>query len=358
MTRLLADILRQPNELQRALHDLDGAGRHQLEQAAGVVRRASHVYLSGIGSSWHAALSAAPLFSAAGRPVFLQDAAELLQFAAIPLDAVLILISRTGRSVEIVHLLERARERHATVIGISNSPDGALAREAQIPIVIDVPLDHGISVTTYTTLALAAGAIAAASGNSFDNALTASLSSAIAQSALAIPQWQDCLAASSWLAARAIYYFLGRGSGLGSCYEARLLWEEGVKSPATAMGTSAFRHGPQEMLQEQTRVGIWIDGQRQRAQDLAVARDLRRIGASVMLIGSGVENDAGDLVFSLPEIASGWQFLIDIIPAQLAAERLAVVSGADCDSFRFCSFIVEDEFGLLREELAAEQSKK
>jgi hypothetical protein len=44
-----------------------------------------------------------------------------------------------------------------------------------------------------------------------------------------------------------------------------------------------------------------------------------------------------------------WQFLIDIIPAQLVAERLARMSGVDCDSFRYCSFIVEDEYGLLHE---------
>jgi len=42
--------------------------------------------------------------------------------------------------------------------------------------------------------------------------------------------------------------------------------------------------------------------------------------------------------------------LIDIIPAQLAAEKLARLSGADSDTFRYCSFIVEDEFGLLQAE--------
>jgi hypothetical protein len=57
--------------------------------------------------------------------------------------------------------------------------------------------------------------------------------------------------------------------------------------------------------------------------------------------------DAGDLVFQLPEIPGDWQFLIDIIPAQLVAERLARLSGSDPDTFRLCSFVVEDEAGLL-----------
>jgi hypothetical protein len=38
---------------------------------------------------------------------------------------------------------------------------------------------------------------------------------------------------------------------------------------------------------------------------------------------------------------------MDIIPAQLAAEALARLSGADCDSFRFASYVVKGETGLL-----------
>jgi hypothetical protein len=48
-----------------------------------------------------------------------------------------------------------------------------------------------------------------------------------------------------------------------------------------------------------------------------------------------------------------WQFLIDVIPTQLAAERLAHLSGVDCDSFRLCSYIVENEWGLLHENVGA-----
>jgi hypothetical protein len=69
-----------------------------------------------------------------------------------------------------------------------------------------------------------------------------------------------------------------------------------------------------------------------------------------MLIGQNLAQDAADLAFQLPDMPQNWQFLIDIIPAQLAAEKLARLSGVDSDSFRYCSFIVEDEFGLLPAE--------
>jgi glucosamine--fructose-6-phosphate aminotransferase (isomerizing) len=99
------------------------------------------------------------------------------------------------------------------------------------------------------------------------------------------------------------------------------------------------------------RFGIWIDGRNMRGQDLAVARDLTRLGASVMLIGQDLPDDAGKLVFRLPGVPPEWQFLIDVIPAQLAAERLARLSGVDCDSFRLCSYIVEDEWGLSHQKV-------
>ena len=347
MTHFLRDILRQPKELERSIEYLCRPRLRALGAAADAIRNARHVYLTGIGSSWHAALNAGALFYQNARPVHMQDAAELLQFATFPPGAAIIIISRSGRSIEIVQLVAKARAAGATVIAITNAPDGPLAKEAQISIVISIALDHAISVNTYSTLAAATGVLASNVAGSFDAQLASTLSQSIAETARAIPRWQEQIADTNWLLPGAVSYFLARGSSLGSCYEARLLWEEGVKSPATAMGTGSFRHGPQEMIAKDFRFAMWIDGAQMREQDLAVARDLRQLGASVLLIGQNLPDDAGDLVFQLPTIPPEWQFLIDIIPVQLAAERLSRLSGVDCDSFRLCSFVVEDEYGLL-----------
>jgi glucosamine--fructose-6-phosphate aminotransferase (isomerizing) len=202
-------------------------------------------------------------------------------------------------------------------------------------------------VTTYSTLAAAAGIVAKTVTGRFGAPDARGLASAMEEAARAIPDWQKQIAGSKWFAPGRTTYFLARGASLGTAQEARLLWEEGVKAPATAMGTGVFRHGPQEMVREGMRFGIWLDAARMRGQDLATARDLQKLGASVMLIGQGIPADAVDLVFELPKIAGQWQFLVDCIPAQLAAEQLARLSGEDSDTFRLCSFVVEDEAGLL-----------
>jgi glucosamine--fructose-6-phosphate aminotransferase (isomerizing) len=276
----------------------------------------------------------------------------LLHFATIPLGSVIVAISRTGRSIEIVRLLAKAEESGASVIGITNCADSPLARESAVAIVVPTRLDHAISVATYSTLSIAASALACPAHVDFQD-VASSLLRAVGQTEERLDVWKQQIDQSSWLAAGEPYYFLARGASLGTCHEARLLWEEGVKIPATAMSTSSFRHGPQVFVRRGLRFCIWIDQSLMRNQDLSVANDLRELGGSVMLIGENLPPDAADLVCDLPISPRHWQCVIDILPIQLAGERLSRMAGVDCDSFRICSYVVEDEHGLLPKKARA-----
>ena len=257
--------------------------------------------------------------------------------------------------MEIVNLLAKARESGTLIIGLTNSECSPLAQQAQIPLVVPVDFDHGISVNTYSTLAATASALAMATVSSFHSCAQAALLHTIDETAQAIEGWRRLITDATWFAPQSSYYFLARGSSLASCHEARLLWEEGAKHPATSMGTGSFRHGPQEVVTTGSRFGLWVDPQRMREADIAVARDLGILGASVMLIGQDLPEDAADLVLQTPAAPPGWQFLFDIVPAQLAAEHLARISGVDCDNFRVCSYVVADEHGLLGKKAEVSQ---
>ena len=346
MTHFLQDILRQPEELRRVIELLGGDLRASVERAGEIIQHARHVYFTGIGASWNAAVGAGALFHREGFPVYLLDASELLYNTRIPADSVVIILSRSGRSAEILQLLEKARTAAARVVGITNFSEGGLAQRADIAIVLPVDPDHGISANTYISLAAGATALAATVAGTLDAAFIRDLVRAIDQTKPRIPFWREQLAKSSWLLPGATYYFLARGSSLASSNEAQLLWEEAVKMPAVARGTDAFRHGPQEAVTSGMRAGIWIDDHTREA-DYAVARDLRSLGAAVMAVGSTLPADIGDLTIEFPQWPPGWQFLMNILPTQLAAERLAALSGVDCDVFRYASYVVEDSYGLL-----------
>lgn len=348
-TRFLEDIVRQRTELSRTIDYLAGPGQKSLQHASALIRPAPDVFLTGIGASWNAALGAGTLFSLSGRPLYMQEAGELLHVTAIPRGSVIIAISRTGRSIEIVQLLAKAEASGATVIGITNCADSPLARESMVALVVPIMLDHAISVNAYSSLLIAAGALASSATTGFVS-IASSLLHAVDKAGKCLELWQEQLEDSTWLARDAVYYFLARGGSIGTCQQAQLLWEEGAKMPATAMSTSGFRHGPQEMVKPGMRFCLWIDQTQMRNQDLAVAHDLKELGTSVMLIGENLPKNSGDLVCQLPTSPPHWQFAIDMLPIQLAAERLARLRGVDCDSFRICSYIVEDEHGLLHKK--------
>jgi glucosamine--fructose-6-phosphate aminotransferase (isomerizing) len=314
--------------------------------AAGIVREARHVYVTGIGSSWHAGMAVLSHFQDAGRPAHLIEASELLHWVTLPAGSVVIALSRSGRSAEIVGLLDKAAAAGSRVVGITNAAQSPLAERAEVTLLLEAAYDHNVSITMYSALTLVGGLLAGASLGRWDEDLGPAIARALAGAAEAIPGWRRQIEESDWLAADLVTYFLARGGSTASCFEARLLWEEAAKTPATAMTTGGFRHGPQEILIPGLRVGLWIDPARMTDADLALASDLRRHGAKVMLIGQHLPPTAGDLVFSLPPIPAAWQSLVDIFPVQLAAEQLARLRGVDCDNFRICPYIVETEEGL------------
>src|SRR6202011_6216411 len=107
--------------MQRTIDYLMGPGQKALEQASSLIRSARDVFITGIGASWNAALSAGTLFYLGGHPPYLQEAGELLHFTVVPRESVIVAISRTGRSIEIVQLLAKAKASGATLIAITNS---------------------------------------------------------------------------------------------------------------------------------------------------------------------------------------------------------------------------------------------
>ncbi len=344
---LFQDIRKQPVELARSLSHMFGPGKPALEAAAAVLRKAGPIVIAGIGASWHAGMAMQAQLLGCGCSALLVDASELLHFAQVPQGATVVLLSRSGKSTEIVQLVEKCRSRFATIISITNQADSPLAQGSHIVLNTSTDFDHAVSVSTYSAIAMAGALLAGEATGRLARSLHDELLQALVDASAAIPDWRTTIEQSGWLGdGSGATYFLARGAGLASCHEARLLWEEAAKKPATALTAGGFRHGPQEIVRDGFRAGIWIDADHMRSQDLDLARDLRRLGARVLLIGQQLKESAADCVLRLPSIPAHWQFLIEIIPIQIAAERLAVVCGEDPDSFRLCSYIVEDEGGL------------
>jgi glutamine---fructose-6-phosphate transaminase (isomerizing) len=361
MTRVLADILKEPAQLSASLAHAVSIGAVDMKRAASLLRAARSVLIVGIGASWHAGMVMQAILHGYGVSAVLMDASELLYFGEVPKGAVVVMLSRSGRSIEIVRLVEKCKNQSVVIVAITNNPESSLALEADVSLNTSTDFDHSVSISTYSAIALTAALLALNTAGQPVESLAGELRSAIHQTANSIEGWRAIIKNCGWLDGNATTYFLARGTSLGSAHEARLLWEETAKAPATALTTGGFRHGPQEIVREGLRVAMWIDAERLRVQDLTLAADLERLGAHVLLIGQDLDSTAPQCVIKLPSVPAALQFAIDIIPAQIAAESLAELRGEDCDNFRLCSYIVEDEGGLCGSEespvVAGEQNR-
>jgi fructoselysine-6-P-deglycase FrlB-like protein len=347
MRRFFDDILREPRQLAACVNRMVESPSTLLHEAANLLRREQTTYVVGIGSSWNAALAVATLLNSAGYPAIAADASELLYFALIPHNASCIVLSRSGRSIEIVRLMDKFQAAETSVIAVTNTSDSPLGQRAKVTLLLESPFDHMVSVSMYSMLALVGGLVTETCKGTDLSVLGSELTTALALAEGRIATWSAQIQDSRWSREETPVYFLARGASLASCHEARLLWEEAAKRPATALTTGSFRHGSQEIIRPGIRIGLWLQGDIMREEDLQLAADLREAGASVLLVGSKLSDVTADLALDLPLTPAGWEFLIDIIPLQLAAEFSAGHHNEDCDAFRFCPYIIEKEGGLV-----------
>jgi glucosamine--fructose-6-phosphate aminotransferase (isomerizing) len=235
-TKLFTDILKQPAQLAGSLSHMLSAGKPALDEAARALRAAKSVIITGIGASWHAGFAMQAELLACGFPALLMDASELLHFAEVPKGAAVVLLSRSGKSTEIVQLVAKCRAQSATIIAITNQGDSPLAFGSDLVLNTRTEFDHAVSVSTYSAVALAGALLAFEATGRSARSVQDVLARALVDAAAAIPEWRKTIERSGWLGdGSGFTYFLGRGASLASCHEARLLWEEAAKKPATAL---------------------------------------------------------------------------------------------------------------------------
>jgi arabinose-5-phosphate isomerase len=137
------EIARRVIEIEsQALADLAGRLDESFDRALQLlVRCEGRVVVTGMGKSGIVSQKIAATMSSTGRPAYFMHPAEALHgdLGMIVSGDVLLAISNSGETGEIVRLLELVRRLGAKIIGMSGNPDSTLARFA------DVYLDVGVN---------------------------------------------------------------------------------------------------------------------------------------------------------------------------------------------------------------------
>lgn len=347
MSRYLQDILDQPAQLLQSLQYSADHGGAALKKAAGLITGAKNVFITAIGASWNAGIVIQAAFNEAGVQAILCDAADFLYFTRIPPGSAVIFLSRSGKSVELVQALPKCRQAHASVISITNAPDSPLAAGSDACLLTSVRFDHSISVSTYSSIILTGLLLTQYFRPQSPGLLIYdALMEPLRETGSRLNEWREIIEDAGWPEKNAHTYFTARSANLASAHEGMLLWEEVAKQPASALTTGAFRHGPQEIINNPLNMAVWLESNIARDHDVQLVNDLAGKKVNVLSIGQELPARLKGHKISLPPCPSLFCAVINIVPIQLAAEKLARMKGVDPDVFFYCNFIVESEGGL------------
>jgi glucosamine--fructose-6-phosphate aminotransferase (isomerizing) len=260
----------------------------------------------------------------AGFRASVAETAELLHYQSeLCRGAVVVLISRSGETVEILKLLAALEGMGAVTIGVTSVAESTLARSVRHALAVPHLPDEMVAIQSYTATVLALALLGGAAG--FDG-LAERVEELAQRCAGAIGEWDE------FLDGAAAIHLLARGPSCASAMEGALLFNETAKFPACAAPAGSFRHGPVEIVEEGFRAIVFAADEPARTLNEALAADLARFGGAVRVIGP-----------QIPPLPGVLRAVAEIVPVQFAALRLAQLRGVTPGSFRYAPQVTSDE---------------
>ena len=335
------DILDQPRALESTLRGLGVPDSlplilRRLEE--GELRR---VVLTGMGSSFYALHPLHVLLTSHGLTTLLLETSELVCCLPRLFDSetLIVAVSQSGRSAEIVRLLDE-NARRAPIIAVTNTGDSPLALQADSVLLTRAGQEFSVSCKTYVTALMALRQL----GSLLGNANPEETASELAQAAPAVRNylgsWRDHVVelAACFEGVRHLF-LVGRGESLAAVGTGALTTKESTHRHAEGMSSGAFRHGPIEMLSEETFVIVFAGAEKTRALNTKLFKDIRQKGGRAELLGK----DADLSSLRIPPGPESVLPILEILPVQMLTLALAAQTGSEAGRFTLGSKVTTVE---------------
>jgi glutamine---fructose-6-phosphate transaminase (isomerizing) len=334
----------QPSHLYREIHEQPHVLRTFLAQERPAVqaladairsRSIQYVMIAARGTSDNAGRYANYLFGAVNRlPVALATPSLYTIYQRPPLlTNVLVLgISQSGKSPDIVSVLAEAQRQGALTAAITNFADSDLARQADHVIQLHAGLEQSLAATkTYTSELLAIALLSALLAQ--DEAMLA----ALAQVPAAVEQVLSVRSHVEQIAQRYRYMaycvVIGRGYNYASAFELALKLKELTYTVAEPYSSADFLHGPMALIEQGFPVIVIAPSGLMLPEMQTFVHELRQRAAETIVISDdpamlALARVPLPLAASLPEWLSP---ITAIVPGQLFGLSLALAKDYDPD---------------------------
>ena len=335
------DLMDQPRALRETVAGLEASGPLKRLLARLHKGEFRSLILTGMGSSCHGLIPLQLELVDQGWKVLVEEASELFHYQErlLTADALLVAASQSGRSAEIVRLLD-LEGRKSPLLAITNSPDSPLAVRSDAAVLTRAGNEHSVSCKTYVA-ALAAERWLGDRICGRDEARTKSqLASAEPLIADYLGRWERHVEVFSEMLKDVRHLFLlGRGASLAAVGNGALIIKESAHFQAEGMGSAAFRHGPFEMLGHDVMALIFAGDPKTRELNRGLWRDIRQAGGRAEWIGP----EAGSAPCVIPEVPASISPLLEILPIQMATLALALLAGREPGRFSLAGKVTDRE---------------
>lgn len=328
---LLDEIREQPESLERALSLNQGS----FADAARLIGDSSHVLIAARGTSDNAARYAQYVWGMRNALSVALTTPSLFSLYERPpsLEGALVMgISQSGESPDIVSVLEEGRRQKRPTVAITNHPDSPLAETADVVVPLRAGPETAVAATkTYTAELAVVAAISEAIERQTD-----SLSGLPMLAAAALEMGTAAQAAAASVENVEHAAVLGRGFNLATAFEWALKMQELSYVVAQPFSTADFLHGPVAVVDSGYPVlAVVADGPAAGDVTDALRRAIDRGAPTVVVTNSPLTTDLGGQALTFDSYIEEWLTPIPaIIIGQLFTYHLALHQGNDPDSPR------------------------
>jgi glucosamine--fructose-6-phosphate aminotransferase (isomerizing) len=251
--------------------------------------------------------------------------------------ALVIGISQSGQSPDIVSVIEEGRRQGSPTIAITNDLESPLAEAAEYKIGLGVGKEQSVAATKTYTAQLTALAMLALSlkGTTTPLEPLQPLPEVIER---ALGSELQAQAAATSLAEADHTVFIGRGFNYSTAWEISLKCKELANMQAEPYSSADFLHGPIAMVEAGFPVNLISMGSTFRDELTSLSDALHERGAHLITIGDSVLEglvDGQDHFIPVPTSLPEWLSPIAAtVPGQLLAYHLAKRRGFDPDQPR------------------------
>ena len=316
----------------------------EIEAIARAVRthHVEHVVIAARGTSDHAAIYAQYLFGIRLRlPVALAAPSIVSLYHVEPVFArsLVIGISQSGASPDVVGVVDAARRQGLPTIAITNEAGSALAAAAEHVIDLGAGPERAVAATkTYTAELTAIALLVAALGE--DQRSAAELATLPGAIEAALASEDEAKVAATAHAGMRTCTVLGRGFEYATAREWALKLKELARVVADPYSAADYRHGPLALVERGYPVLAVATSGAVAADLIMLLREIRDdYGADLVVISDRDDvREIGQRSIRLPGgVPDHLAPIVSIVPAQLFAYHLTIARGLDPDAPRHIS---------------------